>query len=131
MKTQEKSFIFTKEEVQQYVRLLGDVNPIYASEERARSFGFPTIPVPPAMPMVVYQHFEIPWKMEPPVIHRKQQCSNQQKMFIGEEYTGYITLSDVSKRKGYTFSKQTLLLYDRTGALCFSGISHIVSGDLR
>jgi hypothetical protein len=130
MKTIETSFIFHKEQVQKYVRILGDSNPIYESEESARKFGLLTIPIPPAMPMTVYQSFEIPWVMKPPVIHRKQQCINHQQMFIDETYTGFISLTDVVVRKEYTFSKQTLFLYDTIGNLCFSGISHIVSGEL-
>lgn len=130
MKTKETSFIFHKDQVQKYVQILGDSNPIYESEESARKFGLQTIPIPPAMPMTVYQLFEIPWMMKPPVIHRKQQCITHQQMFIDETYTGFITLTDVAVRKEYTFSKQTLFLYNTTGKLCFSGISHIVSGEL-
>lgn len=130
MKTNEQSISFNKEDVQRYVRILGDLNPIYESEKSAGEHGFRTIPIPPAMPMTAYRFFELPWKLQPPVIHRKQHCIQHRKMFIDEEYTGYITLSDVSKRKGYTFSKQTLFIYNGAGDLCFSGISHIVSGEL-
>ena len=130
MKTKEASFVFHKEQVQKYVQLLSDSNPIYESAESARKFGLQTIPIPPAMPMTVYQSFEIPWIMKPPVIHRKQQCIIHQQMFIDETYTGFITLTDMIIRKEYTFSKQTLFLYDTTGNLCFSGISNIVSGEI-
>ncbi len=130
MKTKGTSFTFHKELVQTYVQILGDTNPLYESVESAQKFGLQTIPIPPAMPMTVYQSFEIPWRMKPPVIHRKQQCINHRQMFIDETYTGFISLTDVIVRKEYTFSKQTLFLYDTTGNLCFSGISHIVSGEL-
>lgn len=131
MKTEAQTVRFHQEEVQQYIRILGDLNPIYESKENARNDGFRTIPIPPAMPMTAYRFFDIPWKMQPPVIHRKQQCLNHQQMYIDEEYRGFIELSDVNTRKGFTFSKQTLFLYDEAGNLCFSGISHLVSGELR
>ena len=130
MKTEKQSFIFHKEQVQQYVQMLGDLNPVYDSEERARQLGFRTIPVPPAMPMTLYKSFEIPWMLQAPVILRKQQCTTHRKMYIGETYTGFISLTDIKVRKEHTFSKQILFLYDPEGELCFSGISQLVSGEL-
>ncbi|NYF23181.1 MaoC family dehydratase N-terminal domain-containing protein [Sporosarcina sp. JAI121] len=130
MKTEKQTFIFQKKHVQEYVQVLGDLNPVYDSEESAQQLGFRTIPVPPAMPMTLYKSFEIPWMLQAPVILRKQQCINHRKMYIGEIYTGFISLSDVKVRKGHTFSKQTLFLYNHEGDLCFSGISQLVSGEL-
>ncbi|HJF30820.1 MAG TPA: MaoC family dehydratase N-terminal domain-containing protein [Sporosarcina psychrophila] len=130
MNTEKKSFLFQKERVQEYVRMLGDLNPVYDSKESARKLGFRTIPVPPAMPMNLYKLFEIPWMLQAPVILRKQQCINHQRMYIGETYTGFISLTDVKVRKGHTFSKQTLFLYNAEGDLCFSGISHLVASEL-
>lgn len=129
MKTEQQSFIFHKKQVQQYVQMLGDSNPVYESEEKAQKLGFQTIPIPPAMPITLYNSFEIPWTLHAPIILRKQQCINHTKMYIDEVYTGFISLSDVKIRKGHTFSKQTLFLYNEEGNLCFSGISRIVSGE--
>lgn len=130
MKTEKQSFIFQKEQVQEYVQMLGDSNLAYESETKAQRLGFQTIPIPPTMPMTLYKSFEIPWTLQAPVILRKQQCINHTKMYIGEVYTGFISLSDVKVKKGHTFSKQTLFLYNEEGYLCFSGISQIVSGEL-
>jgi hypothetical protein len=130
MKTEKQLFIFHKEQVQQYVQMLGDSNPVYESETKAQDLGFQTIPIPPAMPITLYQTFAVPWTLQAPVILRKQQCINHIKMYIDEIYTGYISLSDVKVRKGHTFSKETLFLYNQEGDLCFSGISQIVSGEL-
>lgn len=130
MKTEKQSFIFQREQVQKYVQMLGDLNPVYDCEESARQLGFRTIPIPPVMPMTLYKSFEIPWTLQAPVILRKQQCINYRKLYIGETYTGFISLSDVKVKKGHTFSKQTLFLYDEEEKLCFSGISQIVSGEL-
>jgi len=130
VKTEKQSFIFQKEQVQEYVQMLGDLNPAYESETMAQKLGFQTIPIPPSMPMTLYKSFEIPWTLQAPVILRKQQCINHRKMYIDETYTGFISLSDVKVKKGHTFSKQTLFLYDEEEKLCFSGISQIVSGEL-
>ena len=110
--------------------MLGDSNPVYESETKAQKLGFQTIPIPPAMPMTLYKSFAIPWMLQAPVILRKQQCINHTKMYIDQVYTGFISLSDVKVRKGHTFSKQTLFLYNEEGDLCFSGISQMVSGEL-
>jgi len=130
MKTEKQSFIFQKEQVQEYVQMLQDSNPAYESETKAQKLGLQTIPIPPAMPMTLYKSFEIPWTLQAPVILRKQQCINHTIMYIDEVYTGFISLSDVKVKKGHTFSKQTLFLYSEEGYLCFSGISQIVSGEL-
>jgi len=130
VKTEQQSFIFQREQVQKYVQMLGDLNPVYDNEESARQLGFRTIPLPPVMPMTLYKSFEIPWTIQAPVILRKQQCINHIKMYIDEVYTGFISLSDVKVRKGHTFSKQTLFLYNLEGDLCFSGISQLISGEL-
>lgn len=55
MKTKEHEIIFNKEDVQQLVQLIGDRNPIYQSSERAKNYGFETIPLPPTMPMMAYK----------------------------------------------------------------------------
>lgn len=130
MKTKEQRFIFNKEEVQDYVQLLGDTNPIYVSEVRAKQLGYKTIPIPPLLPMTVYASFEIPWTMQSPVILRKQQCEIHEKLFIDEVYTGFISLTDVRVRRGRTFSKENLFLYDKKGILCFHGMSELISGGL-
>ena len=130
MKTEKQSFIFQKKQVQEYVQMLGDSNPAYESEATAQKLGFQSIPIPPAMPMTLYRSFEIPWTLQAPVFLRKQWCIHHTKMYIDEVYTGFISLSDVKVKKGHTFSKQTLFLYNEEGYLCFSGISQIVSGEL-
>ncbi len=130
MKTEKQVFIFQKEQVQEYVQMLGDSNPVYESETKAQKLGLQTIPIPPAMPMTLYKSFVIPWTLQAPVILRKQKCINHAEMYIDQVYTGVISLSDVRVRKGHTFSKQTLFLYNEEGDLCFSGISQIVSGEL-
>ncbi|MFF2448246.1 hypothetical protein ACFVSW_14195 [Neobacillus sp. NPDC058068] len=38
MKTDKHEIIFSKEDVQQFVQLIGDRNPIYQSAERAKAY---------------------------------------------------------------------------------------------
>lgn len=128
MKTKEQSCIFHKDEVQHYVQILGDSNPIYVSEENARRYGYKTIPIPPLLPMILYPSFDIPWTMQSPVILRKQQCTMHEEMYIDDVYTGFISLTDVRVRKEQTFSKETLCLYDEEGILCFRATSQLISG---
>ena len=130
MKTEKRSFTFCKEQVQQYIQMLSDPNPIYDSESIAQQLELRTIPIPPVMPMTLYQSFTIPWTLQAPVILRKQRCIHHKKMYIDEVYTGFISLSDVKVRKRHTFSTETLFLYNKEGELCFSGISQLVSGEL-
>ena len=80
------------------------------------------------MPMTVYQLFDIPWSMQSPVILRKQQCIMHEKMYIDEGYTGFISLSDIRVRSERTFSKETLVIYNAKGILCFHAISQLISG---
>jgi len=128
MKTNEQSFIFHKEEVQKYVNTLSDPNPIYVSEVNAKQYGYKTIPIPPIMPVTVYHLIDIPWTMQSPVILRKQRCTMHVQMYIGETYTGFISLTDIKTRKEQTFSKETLSLYNTEGILCFQAISQLLSG---
>jgi hypothetical protein len=71
MKTKEHEIIFNKDDVQQFVQLIGDRNPIYQSSERAKDYSFETIPLPPTMPMIAYKWLETPWELKHPIIHRK------------------------------------------------------------
>ena len=82
------------------------------------------------MPMIAYKQMETPWKLQPPVIHRKQQCTNHQTMYIDQQYRGCLILLDHYQRNNYTFIKQTLLIYDMNEKLCFEGTSHLIAGAL-
>lgn len=128
MKTSEQPIIFHKEEVQKYIHMLSDPNPIYKSEVNAKQHGYKNIPVPPIMPVTTYQLFDIPWTMQSPVILRKQRCTMYEQMFIEEYYTGFISLTDIWIRKEQTFSKETLSIYNAEGILCFRAISQLLSG---
>ncbi|HJV16796.1 MAG TPA: MaoC family dehydratase N-terminal domain-containing protein [Bacillales bacterium] len=130
MKTKDFTILFNKDNVHQFIKLIGDQNPIYQNIELARSHGYQTIPLPPTMPMIAYKEMETPWKMNHPVILRKQECVNHQIMYIDQPYIGHISIDDHFQRKQYTFIKQTLRLYELHGILCFEGISHLMAGGL-
>jgi hypothetical protein len=129
VKTTTESITFTKADVLRYCEAIGEKDKLYENEQYALAQGLQTIPLPPTMPLVMYQLFAIPWNQVGLTIHRKQECFTFQRMFIEEEYTGYILLSDVVTRKSYTFRKETLYINDKSGDLCFKGTSHIVVSD--
>ena len=130
MITKEHEIIFNKEDVQQFVQLIGDQNPIYQSSERAIEYGFETIPLPPTMPMMAYKWIVTPWELHHPIIHRKQKCIQHQRMYIDEVYRAIVEVTDPFHRQNLTFMKQTLSLYNRDGTLCFEGISDLILGGL-
>ena len=130
MKTKEHEIIFNKEDVQQIVQLIGDRNPIYQSSERAKDYGFETIPLHPTMPMMAYKWIAPPWELQHPIIHRKQKCIQHQRMYIDEVYRAIVEVTDQFQRQNLTFIKQTLYLYNRDGKLCFEGISDLILGGL-
>jgi hypothetical protein len=130
MKTKEYEIIFNKEDVQQFVQLLGDPNPIFQCQSEAKVYGFETIPLPPTMPMIAYKWIETPWKLQHPLIHRKQQCIQHQRMYIDKPYKGIVMITDQFQRQNLTFTKQTLHLYNKDGILYFEGISDLISGGL-
>ncbi|MEH7375969.1 FAS1-like dehydratase domain-containing protein [Neobacillus drentensis] len=130
MKTKEHEIIFNKEDVQQIVQLIGDLNPIYQSSERAKDYGFETIPLHPTMPMMAYKWIAPPWELQLPIIHRKQKCIQHQRMYIDEVYRAIVEVTDQFQRQNLTFIKQTLYLYNRDGKLCFEGISDLILGGL-
>ncbi|PGY07728.1 MaoC family dehydratase N-terminal domain-containing protein [Bacillus sp. AFS031507] len=130
MKTKEHEIIFNKEDVQQIVQLIGDLNPIYQSSERAKDYGFETIPLHPTMPMMAYKWIAPPWELQHPIIHRKQKCIQHQRMYIDEVYRAIVEVTDQFQRQNLTFIKQTLYLYNRDGKLCFEGISDLILGGL-
>ncbi|SDM75052.1 N-terminal half of MaoC dehydratase [Fictibacillus solisalsi] len=130
MRTKDHEIMFSSEKVQEFVQLTGERNPIYQSIDKAKEYGFKTIPLPPAMPNIVYQWIEIPWKLEHPVILRKQNCVLHQRMFIGERYRAVVKVTDQNKRQHHFFVQQTLCIYNRDGQLCFEGISDLIAGGL-
>ena len=130
MKTERYAFLFTKEKVRQYSELSGEKDPIYFSPQAAQELGYKGTPLPPAMPFVAYRHIEIPWRLEGPVIHRKQECRQHQVMYTDQVYTGRVTLTNHSLRHNRMFIQQDLEIYDEQGNLCFTGISHLIAGDL-
>lgn len=130
MKTSTKLIVFTEKDVLRYCEAIGDESKIYQSEQYAKAQGLKTIPLPLTMPLVMYQLFTIPWRKEGLLIHRKQKCLTYQRMFIGEEYAGYLALTDDTSRKSYIFRRETLYIHDRSGNLCFEGTSNIVLGDV-
>jgi len=130
MITNEHEIIFIKEDVQQIVQLIGDRNPIYQSSERAKDFGFKTIPLHPTMPMLAYKWLASAWELKHPIIHRKQKCIQHKRMYIDEVYRAIVEVTDQFQRQNLTFIKQTLYLYNRDGKLCFEGISDLILGGL-
>lgn len=130
MKTKEHEIIFNKEDVQQFVQLIGDRNPIYQSSERAKNYGFETIPLPPTMPMMAYKWLAPSWELQHPIIHRKQKCIQHQRMYIDEAYKAIVEVTDQFQRQNLTFIKQTLYLYNKDGKICFEGISDLILGGL-
>jgi hypothetical protein len=130
MKTKEQGITFNKEDVQQFVQLIDDRNPIYKSLERAKEYGFETIPLPPTMPMMAYKWLDLPWELQQPIIHRKQKCIQHQRIYIDEIYRAIVEVTDPVQRQNLTFIKQTLYLYNKDGKLCFEGVSDLIVGGL-
>ncbi|KAB2336257.1 MaoC family dehydratase [Cytobacillus depressus] len=130
MKSEEADIIFNMEEVQQFVQLLGDQNPIYQSIKTAKTNGFQSIPLPPTMPMIAYKRIKTPWQLQHPVIHRKQHCTNYHTMYINQTYHAFVKLEDQYQRKQFTFIQQSLYLYDQDRILCFKGTSQLITGGL-
>ncbi|PFN79163.1 hypothetical protein COJ85_30960 [Bacillus sp. AFS076308] len=130
MKTKEHEIIFIKEDVQKFVQLISDRNPIYQNLERAKDYGFETIPLHPTMPMMAYKWLASPLELQHPVIHRKQKCIQHKRMYIDEVYRAIVEVTDQFQRQNVTFIKQTLYLYNRDGKLCFEGISDLIVGGL-
>jgi len=130
MKMKKHEIIFNEADVEQFVKLIGDRNPIYQSLERAKDYGFERIPLPQAMPMMAYKWFETKWELPYSIIHRKQKCILHQRMYVDEIYHAIVEVTDQSKRHNLTFMKQILYLYNSDEKLCFEGISDLVLEDL-
>jgi acyl dehydratase len=130
MKTKEYEIMFTQEDVQQFVQLIGDQSLIYQSPERAKDYGFETIPLPPTMPMMAYKWIESTWELQQPIVHRKQKCTQYQRMYMNECYRAIVEVTDPFQRQKLTFIQQTLCLYNKDGQLCFEGISDLILGGL-
>lgn len=130
MKTKEYEIMFTQEDVQQFLQLIGDQNLIYQSPERAKEYGLETIPLPPTMPMMAYKWIETPWELQQPIVHRKQKCIQHQRMYMDEIYRAIVEVTDPFQRQKHTFIKQTLNLYNNDGQLCFEGVSDLILGGL-
>ena len=130
MKTKEHEIIFNADDVEQFVKLIGDRNPIYQSSERAKDYGFERLPLPPTMPMMAYKWFETNWELQYSVIHRKQKCILHQRLYVDEIYRAIVEVTDQSQRHNLTFMKQTLYLYNKDEKLCFEGISDLILGGM-
>lgn len=130
MKTAEVIVKFTKADVEEYVGLLGDKDPIYQSIEAAKDKGFTTIPLHPAMPMIAYKSIEVPWQSGSSIIHRRQQSIHHQTLYIDQNYIAQVILNSRSERRGQIFMKQTLYIRDMDNILCFEGISDLIVGGL-
>lgn len=128
MKTGEVSIIFHQADVAEFMKVLSDLNPIYQSVEGAKSFGFKTIPLPPTMPLIAYKLLNLPWQLADPILHRKQECLYHQTMYIGETYRAHINLTEHTERKGFCLVKQSLVIVDEHGKLCFEGNYDIFCG---
>ncbi|WP_144552019.1 MaoC family dehydratase N-terminal domain-containing protein [Bacillus sp. X1(2014)] len=130
MKTKEYEIIFTKEDVQQFVQLIGEQNSIYQNPEGAKDDGSETILLPPTMPMMAYKWLETPLELQQPIIHRKQKCIQHQRMYMDEIYRAIVEVTNPFQRQKLTFIKQTLYLYRNDGQLCFEGVSDLILGGL-
>lgn len=129
MKTEEISFVFTKEDVRKYCEAIGVERKLYTNEAYAKEKGLPTIPLPPMMPVITYKLLEIPWKQNGVMIHRKQECTTFIQLFIAKEYTTYLSLTNVVHRREYTFMQENLVIHDEWGRVCFSSTTHIAMVD--
>lgn len=128
MKTEEVIVKFTKVDVQEYVHLLRDTDPIYQSIAEAQDKGFTTIPLHPAMPMIAYKLIEVPWQSEASVVHRRQQSIHHRTLYIDYNYIAQVILNSRLERRGQIFMKQTLYIRDMDNSLCFEGISDLIVG---
>ncbi|AIM16518.1 MULTISPECIES: MaoC family dehydratase [Neobacillus] len=126
MKLKEFKVSFTQEDVRRFVQLIGDQNAIYQCPERVQGYHFEKTPLPPTMPMIAYKWLEIPWELQQPIIHRKQKCTQHQRMYIDEIYRAIVEVTEPFQRQNFTFIKQTLYLYNDEGQLCFEGESDLI-----
>jgi hypothetical protein len=129
MKTAEHVIIFRKKDVREFVKIVDDPNPIYETVENAQKLGFPTIPLPPTMPMIAYKWIDIPWTLNDPVIHRSQSCVLHQVMYIDTDYFATVSKTERRLRNRACLVTQTLEIFDRNGKLCFEGISQLMAGE--
>ncbi|WP_147534665.1 FAS1-like dehydratase domain-containing protein [Bacillus marasmi] len=128
MRTEEVRVTFKTSDVSEFIKVMDERNPIYESVEKAQSYGFTSIPLPPTMPLIVYKQLDIPWTLTEPVIHRNQECKYHHQMYINQTYTASIRLDEQIDRKSYCIIKHSLLLFDDQQNLCFEGIYQIVCG---
>jgi hypothetical protein len=130
MKTKEYEIIFTKEDVQPFVQLIGEQNSIYQSPKGAKDDDSEPIPLPPTMPMMAYKWLETSLELQQPIIHRKQKCIKHQRMYMDVSYRAIVEVTNPFQRQKLTFIKQTLYLYHNNGQLCFEGVSDLILGGL-
>ncbi|MGJ7921225.1 FAS1-like dehydratase domain-containing protein [Neobacillus sp. LXY-4] len=130
MRTKDYTIIFREGDVRQFIKVIDDRNPIYESIATAQSYDYTTIPLPPTMPMIAYKWIDIPWTLTDPIIHRTQNCRLHSIMYIDEPYTANVSISYRTRREDQCLVKQTLLIKDRDGNICFEGISQLMAGGL-
>lgn len=115
MNSEEKVVLFTKEQSFLYQQLMGQTNKECA------------LTLHPTLPMIAYQWLDIPWKLHPPVIHRKQQCTMHIPMFADKTYKAVVTLDKHYSKNNFIFSNQTLHITTLNGNPCFTGTMQLVS----
>lgn len=109
MKSERVAVTLTEELVKNYENLFGEHKSL-----------------PPSFPMLFYQYIRVPWEYEGAPIHRKQKCSCEKGLVVGETYHCEVLLDRKVKRGGHTFYTQSLVGYDEQGEECFRCVSDLI-----
>ncbi|MFX3630819.1 MAG: MaoC family dehydratase N-terminal domain-containing protein [Ectobacillus sp.] len=118
----------SKQQVIDYAKAIGEQNPVYFSIEAARKLGYRTIPIPPALPIIFYRFFAIPWGKGKIWIHRSQRFTYKRQLYIDEPYECFIALEAVKERSGHSLYEQSLKGYNIRKELCFVCNTILVEG---
>jgi acyl dehydratase len=103
--------------VKKFAEAIGDLNPLYLNEEKAKKSVHKSLIAPPTFPKT-FEYGVIPGLEFPPkgLIHGEQVFEYERPLFVGDELYCYIELLDVYEKQG-SRGKLMFVVTERNGNL--------------
>lgn len=99
----------TREEIQTYVKAIGEKNKIFYALDSAKEDGFSDIVIPPTYPTLLWQLIEIPWlQTVKSIIQTEQKFKYNEILIANVTYACQIILLKVRNRGNKQFLKLRL-----------------------
>jgi hypothetical protein len=94
------NILLTRDMIRSYASSIHLEEAIYFDIEEAQKDGFQDIPAPPTLPIIFWQHIDVPWlKDAGTILHGKQRFQTNEALIANRSYECVVMLKQISTKK--------------------------------